>query len=189
MKLREIAHALRGIVGRGVVTASSDGGESQTVDAKAYAGIDRAGVEVIQPFGVSSRSPAGGVVILLAVGADQGDLVALPVGSPGLRMGGLEEGETVIYNAKGDRVHLKKDGAIHAVSSKSVTAEIKGAAFVELDEQKVRGRIGEGENATRVAIKADLAKLRVGAQFICVTPSGLVSSSPVVVGADPDPSL
>jgi len=188
MKAREIAHQLRGLIARGVVTKSSDAGESQTVDAKVYAGHDRAGVEVLQPFGVASRAPANGVVILLAVGGDQGDYVALPTGSPGNRMAGLEEGEVAIYCENGSRVHVKKDGTVHAFSSTKVLAEV-GENTIELTADLVRSRIGEGEEAPRFVANDEMVKLRIKQQWIVLTEGGIVSSVPIVPGADPDPSV
>jgi phage gp45-like len=54
---RETAHQIRGVVSRGVITGSNDNGESQTVDVKIFDGIERQGVEVLQPFGIASRGP------------------------------------------------------------------------------------------------------------------------------------
>ena len=86
MSDRETAYLIRSIVSRGVVGKSDDSQETQTVDVAQWAGVERTAVEVLQPFGVASRAPENGLVLLLAVGGDQGDLVALPWPEPGLRL-------------------------------------------------------------------------------------------------------
>jgi phage gp45-like len=52
------------------------------------------------------------VVLLLAVGGDQGDLMALPATCPSVRFGRLQPGEAVIYDADGNRVHLRAGGIV-----------------------------------------------------------------------------
>lgn len=108
----ETAAAMRGQAVRGVISRVDDGGMVQRVDAQTHDGVARSGIEVLQQFGIASRAPAGAIVVLIAVGGDQGDQVALPVACPSARFGGLAEGETVIYDADGNRVHLRAGGVV-----------------------------------------------------------------------------
>jgi phage baseplate assembly protein V len=101
-----------------------DAGESQTASVRTHNGTTRSDVEILQPFGVSSMPPAGSLMVVLAVGGDQGDLVGLPVGAPGARMGGLAPGESVLYGAAGQRVLCKADGSVNVLSATAV--KIKG---------------------------------------------------------------
>jgi len=120
----EIENRLRGLVVRAKPLAIDDSGESQTASIRTHNGVDRDDVEILQPFGVSSMPPAGSVMIVMAVAGDQGDLVGLPVGSPGARMGGLKAGESVLYGAAGQRVHCKADGSVDVLSASNV--KVKG---------------------------------------------------------------
>ncbi|GLK85680.1 phage baseplate assembly protein domain-containing protein [Ancylobacter defluvii] len=188
MSWTELARQLRGVIARGVIRRSADTGESQTVDVQAWAGHSRTDVEVLQLFGVSSRPPKNGVVILLAIGGDQSDLVALPAGSPGNRLGNLAEGEAALYAILGNRVHCKADGTVHVISPNKVLAEVKDNQ-VELTDDVIRLRKGTGESAPRVTITDDMVKLRLGDKWIVVQSDKIVSSHPIVIGPDPDPSV
>jgi phage baseplate assembly protein V len=126
---RETANALRGQAVRGVVAASNDGGMVQSVDVETHEGVVRSGVEVLQQYGVTSRAPAGGLVVLLALGGDEGDQVALPVASPSDRMGGLADGEVALHDAGGNRVHLKAGGTVEIQGATAVFVKVGGTEF------------------------------------------------------------
>lgn len=182
MNARELAHGLRSIVLRAVARASADTGESQTLDVTIAHGVDRSAVEVLQPFGLASRAPAGGAVIVLAVGGDTGDLVALPAGMPGLRLGGLGEGESAIYSVDGSRVHCKVGGVIEIRASSSILVKV-GGAVLEVTADKIKGEVG----GSRFVATEGAAKLVSGDNYLAVAPAGITSSVPVVVGPDPTP--
>ena len=137
----ETAHAYRGMIARAVQRSSNDNGGSQTANVEVHRHIDRTGVEIITPFGFASRSPAGGEMIVLAVGGDQGDLAGLPTSSPAHRLGGLEEGEAAMHNLKGDRVHVKADGGIDSTSRNRVKSKVKDAT-VEVLEDRIIAKLG-----------------------------------------------
>lgn len=181
MSDRETAYLIRSMVSRGVVGKSDDSQETQTVDVAQWAGVDRTGVEVLQPFGVASHAPENGLVLLLAVGGDQGDLVALPVGAPGSRLGNLAEGEVALYTTDGSRVLIRADGAIEVTSSKSVDVKVPGARL-EVRGTFVRGRMEGGE---RFVAAPGYAKLAAAGHFIAVSGAGVTASVPVIIGAEP----
>ncbi len=122
------AMQMRGAVARGVVTGTADAGQAQTVDVETHEGVLRAGVEVMQVFGLASRPPAGpgAMALLLAVGGDQGDMVALPLACPSIRFGGLLAGEAVLYDAAGNRVHIRDGGIVevHAATKIKLVAPL-----------------------------------------------------------------
>lgn len=184
--LRELAYQLRGLITRATVGAVDDTGAMQTVDVAGRAGADLTGVEVLQQFGFSSVPPEGAVVIILAVGGDQGDPVALPVAAPGARMGKLQAGEAVMYGRDGSRVHIKADGTIDVLSSKAVHVAIPDKAELDVAEDYVRGRMQSGE---RFACGAGFAKLVAGGHFIGATPAGPKASAAVTIGAEPEPGV
>lgn len=134
---RETAHALRGQAVRGVVTAVRDGGMMQAVDVETHEGVVRSGVEVLQQYGVTSRAPEGGIVVLLAIGGDEGDQVALPVACPSARMGGLAAGEVALHDAAGNRVHIKGGGVVEIRGAASVLVVV-GGTEMELTPGGVR---------------------------------------------------
>lgn len=188
MSWRELAQQLRGLVTRGVVRSSDDSAETQTVNVRLWNGHERTNVEVLQPFGVASRPPKGGLMLVFAVGGDQSNLVGIPVSSPGNRLGNLEEGEGAIYAILGNRVHCKADGSIEILSPNRVTVQVKNNQ-VELTEELVRCRVGTGEDAPRVAANGQTVKLRIGGEWVALQEGSIVSSRPIIVGPDPDPSL
>ncbi|MGH7113985.1 MAG: phage baseplate assembly protein domain-containing protein [Stellaceae bacterium] len=104
---------IRGIVGWGIVRSVEDGGQAQTVSVQTADSAVRANVEVAQPFGLASNPPANGAIALvLAVGADPANLVALPAGCPSARFGAMEPGEAALYASDGSRVHVRQGGII-----------------------------------------------------------------------------
>ncbi|MBW6402088.1 phage baseplate assembly protein V [Roseomonas sp. HJA6] len=125
----ETAAALRGQAVRGVVTAIRDGGPAQTVDVETHEGVMRSGIEVLQQYGVTSRAPDGAIVVLLALGGDQGDQVALPVACPSGRMAGLAPGEVALHDDAGNRVHLKAGGVLEIRCATSLLAVVGGTEF------------------------------------------------------------
>lgn len=182
----ETHHQIRGIAARAYIHAVNDNAESQTANVTVYQGVDRSDVEILQQFGVASRAPAGGMMVVFAIGGDQGDLVGLAAGAPNVRLGGLEEGESALYGIDGSRVHIKKDGTIEVWSTKRVIAKVKNAEF-EITEDMIRGRLND--SSSRFVARPDYAKLRFGGNWLVVNAAGLFCSVPVVIGPDPEPDV
>jgi len=183
----ETAHQIRGIVSRAYVTASNDNGENQTADVTIYQGVDRSEVEILQPFGFASHAPKGSLMIVFAVGGDQGDLVGFAPGAPFARLGKLEEGEAAIYTLDGSRVHVKKDGSIEILSTKRVYAKVKETEL-EITEDMIRGRLG-GDDKPRFVVRPDYAKMRCEPHWLVVHRTGIFASVPVVIAPDPEPGI
>lgn len=184
MDLKEIVHAFRGIVSRAVVRSTNDTGETQTASVTTHRHVDRTDVEIAQPFGLASRAPGGGLMVVFAIGGDQGDLVGLPVAAPGSRLGNLAEGETAIHNAKGDRVHLKADGTIEVLSANKVVVKVKEAT-VTVEADRIVAKIDD----SRHVVRPDYVKLRKGAHWVVVKDDGVFCSVAPVVGPDPEPAI
>lgn len=130
---RATAMALRGLIMRAEVQGVADGAETQAVEALTHEGILRSGVEVLAPFGVSSVPPAGGMTVLLAVGGDQGDMVALPLACPSARYGSLAPGETVVHDAAGNRLHFRNGGLVELHAAASISVKVGGVEMVVSD--------------------------------------------------------
>lgn len=184
----ETAHAYRGIVARSVVKSTNDEGGTQTATVTTHRYVDRSDVEIVQPFGFASNPPGGGAMVVLAVGGDQGDLVGLPVAAPGNRLGKLKKGESALYGAKGDRVHIKEDGSIEATSTKRVNAKVK-TVTIDATEDRIVGRLRDGNDAPRFVVTENHAKIRFGDHWIALTEAGIFCSVMPVVGPDPDEAV
>lgn len=122
MNLHEMIEGrLRGMIRRMKPKSVDDSGEMQRVSGTVLNGEHRSDVEVLQPHGFSSVPSEGSMMVVIAVGGDQGDLVGLPIGSPQGRMGGLKPGESMIYGAHGQRILMKADGSVDIQSATKVT--------------------------------------------------------------------
>jgi phage baseplate assembly protein V len=139
----ELEARLRGIVRRAKPRSVDDTGAAQTAAVTVLNGEARTGVEILQPFGFASVPAPGSLMVVLAIGGDQGDLVGLPVASPDARMGKLEPGEAVIYGTAGQRVLCRADGSIEILSATKVYLsgkpfEVESASAVSIKAPKVR---------------------------------------------------
>ena len=149
MSRRDIM-TLRGGIARGAVASTADDGQAQTVDVETHEGVLRAGVEVMQVFGLASRPPAGdgAMALLLAIGGDQGDMVALPLGCPSVRFGKLANGDSVLYDAAGQRVHLRDGVIVEIVAVTKLrlvapTVEIVADAVTITGDLAVAGQVSD----------------------------------------------
>lgn len=116
----EIEGRLRGLVRRFKPRTVNDAGEMQTASGTTLHGEHRADVEILQPYGFNSVPPKGSLMVVFAVGGDQGDLVGIPAAAPSKRMGKLKPGESALYGPGGARVHMKQDGSIAVQSAVKV---------------------------------------------------------------------
>lgn len=167
MRDRDEAGMVRGIAARAVVRATNDKEGAQLADVTVYRDVQRSGVEVLQQFGVASRPRPGSLAVVIAIGGDQGDMVALPVSDPGDRMGGLEEGETAIYGSDGTRVHIRADGSINETARTRIVSQVEGMR-AEMTADSLVTTIGE----TRVEITAGAIKLEAAGQVVTLDASG-----------------
>lgn len=126
---REDANTLRGLAVRGLVHRVDDGSAAQRLDVETHEGVVRSGVEVLQPYGLASAPAAGGLTVVIALGGDQGDLVALPMAQPAARLGGLSPGQTALYDDTGSRVLMGADGTIAVVAATEATVTVGGTVF------------------------------------------------------------
>ena len=139
----ELEARLRGIVRRAKPRAVDDTGAAQTATVTVLDAEGRTDVEILQPFGLASVPAPGSLMVVLAVGGDQGDLVGLPVASPDARMGKLAPGEAAIYGMAGQRVLCRADGSIEILSATKVylsgkPVEVESASAVSIKAPKVR---------------------------------------------------
>lgn len=135
-------------VQRASVVALDDAGDRQRATVETQAGFLHADVEVMQPAGFAGVPVIDGAeVLLLAIGGDPANLVALPLANPAWRYGGLAVGETVLYGPAGERVAIRQGGTIEisaataiAITAPSVT--ITGNLVVTGDISDANGAHG-----------------------------------------------
>ncbi len=115
----------RSMLNRGLVGSVDDTGQAQVITVTAHDGHTRTDVEVMQQFGIGSRPPAdGAVALLLAIGGDPANTVALALGNPSARFGGLNEGEVVVYGSDGSRMHIQQGGSIDIQAATQVLMKV-----------------------------------------------------------------
>lgn len=150
MNLLDVYHTIRGQVLRAVVKRLDDTGSEQTVDLVAHAGQERRNIPVHHPFGFSSHVPIDGAVAhVVQNGGDPADLVALAPSNPSAaRFGHLNEGESVLYDSTGQRVHLRDGQIVEIDCTQSVVVKIAGRPVftVNQDGVSVTGKITATED-------------------------------------------
>lgn len=180
------AQKLRSLTRRAVVHAIDDSGSTQTVTAEAHAGYPRSCVPVHQQFGLASHAPVDGAVThVVAVGGDEADLVAFPPANPSVaHMGGLAEGETILYDAVGQAVYLESGKLVRVQAHTEMMVEIGGKTVLDLTatlatlnvDLKVNGRIDAtgdvvGNGTHRYAARRSAETPSAGMKACCGTGS------------------
>lgn len=108
--MSELETTLRGAVVLGEVQSIDDAGEAQTITVQTHAGVVRSGVEVASIHGLATNPGTGASCVLLAIGGDQGHLVALPLMGFGTRFGGVPAGGVALYDDAGNHLAFTADG-------------------------------------------------------------------------------
>ena len=117
MTLDEVIQQLRGMAVRGVVGSTDDTGDVQTATLNTHDDVTRSLVEIHQPYGHASLPPDDQPgTIVLSLGGDQGHQVALQLFSA-YRFGKLAKGEVAVYDAGGNRLHLKAGGNVDLLAA------------------------------------------------------------------------
>jgi len=97
-------------VSRGTMTAANDSGGMQMHTVSGYYGEELDKLPVWQPFGLSATCPAGGDALIACIGGNRDGAQVVAVSHPSYRPTGTAEGETVLYDAYGQRVALGASG-------------------------------------------------------------------------------
>lgn len=132
----ELHYSMRSQTLRGVVQALDDSGPSQTITVQLHFGQVRSKVPVHQAFGFSSVAPLDGAIThVVQNGADPSDVVALPVANPAAaRMGGLETGEAVLYDAAGQKVYLRNGKIVQIDALSEMVVSVGGKTVLDLNQ-------------------------------------------------------
>ncbi|WP_082779977.1 phage baseplate assembly protein domain-containing protein [Gluconobacter albidus] len=137
--LMELHYAQRSQTLRGVVQELNDTGPDQTVSLQMHFGQARSRVPVHQPFGFSSHAPLDGAVThVIQNGADPSDLFALPVANPSAaRMSGLQSGESILYDAAGQKVYLQNGKIVRIDALEEMRVSIGGQPVLDVTPEGV----------------------------------------------------
>lgn len=125
------------MIGRAVLrAAATDGGVQVTL----LADETRAGVEHVQPYGLSTRPLGGAEAIILSVGGNRDLPLAVVVDDPRHRPAGLAAGEVCLHAAlpAAQHITLLADGTILIRATAGVTID---APTVEVTGDVVAGGI------------------------------------------------
>ena len=137
--LTDLHYSQRSQMLRGVVQDMDDSGPSQTVTVQMHYGQQRSKVPVHQPFGFSSSAPLDGAVThVVQNGADPSDLFALPPANPAAcRMGGLKEGESILYDAAGQKIYLQDGKIVRIDALEEMRVSIAGQPVLDVTKDGV----------------------------------------------------
>lgn len=126
--------AVRGLFVRAVVHAIDDTGSEQMLSVESHFGRMRSRVPVHQAFGFASHAPLDGAVApVVAIGGDHADLMALPPANPSkARFGKLGEGDSVLYDACGQRVYVQNGKIVRIDCTAEMLVTIGGSPILDL---------------------------------------------------------
>lgn len=108
--IAKLERRVRAMIRRGVLRGSSDeGAQRATVSGLDETPLDQ--VELVEPYGFTSRTPAGAEVVTLAIGGSAEHHVAIAYDRR-TRPAGLADGEVAVYHQGGASVVLKANGDV-----------------------------------------------------------------------------
>lgn len=133
-----------------------------------------------EPHGFASSPPAGSVGLALPIGGRRDQIAVFGVEHPAHRPAGLNSGESVLYDAKGQVVFLKQDG-IRVHTSENLVHAAQG---------RTRMVLAEGKYA-QIKIKENDDPDNGGATLMHITidfeAGEIIMSQAPIIGPDPKP--
>ena len=100
------------MVSRAVVALVDDSLKMQGLQVNLLANVTRDGVERFQNYGFTSNPHPGAEAIVVSVGGNQDHGIAIVVDDRRYRLIGLAEGEAVLSDDLGQKVHLTRNGIV-----------------------------------------------------------------------------
>lgn len=129
--LLPLSRRLRLMVSRAIITAINDAGKIQSAQVKLFDGEIRDGVEVLQPYGLSSRAPGKPEGLYFSVGGDRDHGVMICIADRQFRFKLQKDGEICLYDDLGQKVHLTRDGIV--IDGAGLPITIKNAPKVRTE--------------------------------------------------------
>jgi len=114
------ARRIANMLARGSLVLADSSKKMQTLQVHLLAGEVKDGFEHFEAFGFTSCPLQGAEPIAAFLGGDRGHGVVLVVADRRYRVVGLQGGETAVYDAFGNKIHLHKDGHVEVVASLKV---------------------------------------------------------------------
>lgn len=118
--LDRLASVARSIVSRGRIVLTVLNPKRALIQVNILAGEVKENIELMLPYGMSANPPAGGDVLLFAVGGSRSHLIALCADDPALRIAGLAAGEFGFRDKNGQQIVFRANG-IEITSTLGVT--------------------------------------------------------------------
>ncbi|HQR98320.1 MAG: phage baseplate assembly protein V [Burkholderiaceae bacterium] len=107
-----IGDRVRGMISRAVISLVNDAAKLQALQVTLLAGQTPDDAEHFQHYGFTSVPHAGAEGIALAIGGSTGHTVIINVDDRRYRVKGLPNGEVVVYDDLGHKVHLTRAGIV-----------------------------------------------------------------------------
>lgn len=114
------AQRLGNMIARGKVLLVNSATKMQSLQIGLLAGERKDRVEHFEPFGLTSKALPGAEHVTLFLDGDRSHGITVVVSDRRYRLQGLQDGEVALYDAFGNRVHLKADGTLDVVASSKV---------------------------------------------------------------------
>ncbi|MBK67928.1 MAG: hypothetical protein CMP22_07330 [Rickettsiales bacterium] len=128
--INQVVNKLKSIIIRGNLMSVDDTNARQRCGATLLAGESHDSIERIQSFGFSSVPPAGASAIFSAVAADRTRLVCLGENHLSHRPKNNKVGETIIYDAFTQFIHLKATGVIEISATGDLLITAPGRVLI-----------------------------------------------------------
>lgn len=139
------------MITRAIIETVKDDDGMQIVKLNLLAGESRDDVERFQNFGFSSNPPVDSECVVIAPGGNRDHLIVIVADDRKTRIKDLAKGESVFYNAAGDKLILKANGDLDGELSNdfkmkignNVDFEITKNFELDLKKFKVKNDTGE----------------------------------------------
>ncbi len=143
MMLDQLLHRLHGLLARARVLRVDDGGPVQRLQLAVLDNEVRDRVPRPQPYGLTSRPHPGAEAVVLAVGGNRDNPIAVVVEDGRHRLKGLEAGEVALYSNHGQVLKLNKDGGIELTCPGNLVVAADGSvtirgSSVDIDSEDIR---------------------------------------------------
>ena len=168
-----LARRLGNMVARGAVSAVNAASKMQSLQLRLMAGEAKDSVEHFEPFGFTSKPKPGAEHITLFLDGDRSHGVTIVVADRRYRLTGLDDGESALHDAYGNKVHLKKDGTMAVVASTQV--QITSPLVTMSGNLQVTGSITAGGTVTAPNVVGTTNVTFGGKSGIAHTHSGVLT--------------
>lgn len=127
----EMMKKLRSLIRVGKIALVSSG-KTQSLQVETTKGETLDSVRFIEPYGFTAVPVNGSETVVVNIGANGGNPVALVVGGRLFRLQDLKQGEVALYTDEGDKIHLKRGHEIAVKTTKFV---------IDADEIQMNGKV------------------------------------------------